>query len=88
MKSWNTRSGELYVKGELQVAVPVNFYYKHMARARVNKGRLYAGVDVSMDRTNLVIVDDDGGSETSTRSGSRRRLERVAVDTELGALSV
>jgi hypothetical protein len=86
LKSWNTRSGELYVKGELQVAVPVNFYYKHMARARVNKGRLYAGVDVSMDRTNLVIVDDDGGlrdvytfwfEEASRKGCSRHRARSI-----------
>jgi hypothetical protein len=60
VKSWNIRSGRLYVRGELQVAIPVDFYYKHMVRVRVNKGRLYAGVDVNVDRINLVIVDDDG----------------------------
>jgi hypothetical protein len=86
IKSWNTRSEELYVKGELQVAVPANFYYKHMARARVNKGRLYAGVDVNVDRINLAIVDDDGRlrdthtfwfEEASRRGCSRRRARSI-----------
>jgi hypothetical protein len=87
LKSWNTRSGELYVKGELQVAVPTNFYYKHMARARVNKGRLYAGVDVNIDGINLVIVDDDGRLrdtytfwfEEAPRKGCSRRRARSII---------
>jgi len=60
IKSWNVRGGKLYVGGELQIAVPIDFYYKHMARARVNKGRLYGGVDVNVDRINLAIVDSNG----------------------------
>jgi hypothetical protein len=60
IKSWNVRGGKLYVRGELQIAVPIDFYNKHMARARVNKGRLYGGVDVNVDRINLAIVDSNG----------------------------
>ncbi len=60
VKSWNVREGRLYVRGELQVAVPLDFYYKHMARYERNNGRLYAGVDVNVDRVNLAIVDCEG----------------------------
>jgi hypothetical protein len=59
VKSWNVRSGRLYVRGELQVAIPTDFYYKHMPRARANNGKLYGGVDVNVDRVNLVVVDGD-----------------------------
>jgi transposase len=87
VKSWNVRSGRLYVRGELQVAISIDFYYKHMARARVNKGRLYAGVDVNIDRINLVIVDDDGRLrdtytfwfEEASRKGCSRRRARSIV---------
>jgi IS605 OrfB family transposase len=86
VKSWNIRDGRLYVRGELQVAIPVDFYYKHMARVRVNKGRLYAGIDVNVDRINLVIVDDDGKfrdvctfwfEEASRKGCSRHRARSV-----------
>jgi len=60
IKAWNVRNGKLYVNGELQVAVPLNFYYKHMTRFKVNNGGLYGGVDVNVDRINLAIVDGDG----------------------------
>jgi len=60
VKSWNAREGRLYVRGELQVSIPIDFYYKHMARYRENRGRLYGGVDVNTDRVNLAIVDEHG----------------------------
>jgi len=60
IKSWNIRDGNLYVRGELQVAIPLEFYYKHMARYRRNSGRLYGGVDVNTDRINLAIVNEKG----------------------------
>jgi IS605 OrfB family transposase len=86
VKSWNTRSGELYIKGELQVAVPANFYYKHMTRARANSGKLYGGVDVNVDRINLVIIDGDGRlrdtytfwfEEASRKGCSRHRARSI-----------
>jgi hypothetical protein len=86
VKSWNIRDGRLYVRGELQVTIPVDFYYKHMARVRVNKGRLYAGIDVNVDRINLVIVDDDGRfrdvytfwfEEASRKGCSRHRARSI-----------
>jgi hypothetical protein len=59
VKSHGVRKGSLWLHGEVQVTISVDFYYEHMARVRVNKGRLYAGIDVNVDRINLVIVDND-----------------------------
>jgi hypothetical protein len=86
VKSWNARDGKLFIKGELQVAIPVDFYYKHMAKARANKGRLYGGVDVNVDRINLAIIDGDGRlrdiytfwfKEASRKGCSRHRARSV-----------
>ncbi|MCE4621561.1 MAG: hypothetical protein F7B95_03875, partial [Desulfurococcales archaeon] len=60
IKSWNTRNGVLYIKGELHISIPLSFYYKHVARYRSNNGKLYGGVDVNTDRINLAIVDEHG----------------------------
>jgi hypothetical protein len=87
VKSWNVRSGRLYVRGELQVAIPTDFYYKHMARASANNGKLYAGVDVNVDRISLVIVDGDGRLrdvytfwfEEASRKGCSRRKARSII---------
>jgi hypothetical protein len=56
VKSWNIRNGKLYVNGELQVSIPLDFYYKYVAKYKENQGQLYAGVDVNADRINLAIV--------------------------------
>jgi hypothetical protein len=86
VKSWNVRSGRLYVRGELQVAIPTDFYYKHTARASANKGKLYAGVDVNVDRINLAIVDGNGRlrdtytfwfEEASRKGCSRHRARSI-----------
>jgi len=60
VKSWNVREGRLYVRGELQVSIPIDFYYKHMARYREPKSNLTGGVDVNVDRVNLAIIDEKG----------------------------
>ncbi|MEB3860571.1 MAG: hypothetical protein LRS43_05105, partial [Desulfurococcales archaeon] len=60
VKSWNTRGGKPYVKGELQVSIPLDFYYKHMKKFEGNYGKLYGGVDVNTGRVNLAVVDDNG----------------------------
>jgi hypothetical protein len=54
------RNGQLWVHGEVQVTIPLDIYYEHMARHRRNNGRLFGGVDVNTDRINLVIIDEDG----------------------------
>ncbi len=38
----------------------MNFYYKHVAKVKVNNGRLYGGADVNVDRINLAVVDEEG----------------------------
>jgi len=58
IKSWNVRQGMLYVRGQLQVAIPYSFYVAHATRYRRNHGSLCAGVDVNTDRINLAIVED------------------------------
>ena len=60
IKSWNVRDGKLYVRGELQIAIPLDFYYEYMKRYEKNSGTLYAGVNVNTDRINLAIVDSEG----------------------------
>ena len=86
IKSWNVRNGELYVNGELQIAVPLDFYYKHITRFKTNNGRLYAGVDVNVDRINLAIVDEGGElrdvktfwfEETSRKGVTRHRARSI-----------
>lgn len=87
IKSWNTRDGELYVRGELQVAIPMDFYYKHMIRVRANKGRLYGGIDVNVDRINLAIVDSEKRPrdtytfwfEEASRKGCSRHRARSVI---------
>jgi len=87
VKSWNARGGKLFVRGELQVAIPTDFYYKHMPRASANNGKLYGGVDVNVDRVNLVIVDGDERLrdtytfwfEESSRKGCKRRRARSII---------
>jgi len=87
LKTWNVRNEKLYVGGELHVAVPLDFYYKHMTRYRRNYGRLYGGVDVNADRINLAIVDKFGRLrdvktfwfEDVVRKGYSRRKARVLI---------
>jgi hypothetical protein len=59
LKSYGIRKDRLWVCGEVQIIVPIDFYYKHMAKTRANKGRLYGGIDVNVDRINLAIVGSD-----------------------------
>jgi hypothetical protein len=61
LKSYGIRKGSLWVRGEVQITIPIDFYYEHVARVRANMGKLYGGVDVNVDRLNLAIVDGSGG---------------------------
>jgi len=54
------RNNQLWVHGEVQVTIPMDAYYEHMAKHRRNNGRLVGGVDVNADRFNLAIIDEDG----------------------------
>jgi hypothetical protein len=61
IKSYGIRKDRLWVCGDVQITIPIDFYYKHMARVKVNKGKLCGGVDVNVDRINLAIIDSNGG---------------------------
>jgi hypothetical protein len=54
------RNNQLWVRGEIHVAIPMDAYYEHMARHRRNAGKLIGGVDVNTDRINLAIIGEDG----------------------------
>jgi hypothetical protein len=81
IKSYGTRKDGLRIRGEVQIAIPIDFYYRHMARFREPRGGLIGGVDVNVDRLNLAIIDEKGNlrdcktfwfSEVATRGFSRR----------------
>jgi hypothetical protein len=76
------RSNQLWVHGEVQITVPMDIYYEHMARHRRNAGKLVGGVDVNADKLNLAIVDENGElidhrtfwfSETTARGFPRHK---------------
>ena len=60
IKGYGVRKGVVWISGEVQLTIPLTFYYRHMARYRANKGSLYGGVDVNVDRVNLAIIDNSG----------------------------
>ncbi len=60
VKDYGARKDKLWVHGEIQLTIPLDFYYKYMIRYKRNYGRLYGGVDVNTDRINLAIVDRYG----------------------------
>jgi hypothetical protein len=60
VRDYGVRNNQLWVRGEVQITVPLDLYYRHMARHKRNAGRLFGGVDVNADRINLAIIDDGG----------------------------
>jgi hypothetical protein len=94
VKDYGVRKGDLWVRGEIQITISVDFYYKHIAKVRVNNGRLYGGVDVNVDRVNLAIVDEEGRlrdvktfwfREVATR-GFQRRAGRSIIGAKIHEL--
>ncbi|NOZ31454.1 MAG: hypothetical protein GXO68_05880, partial [Crenarchaeota archaeon] len=87
INDYGVRKTNLWIHGEIQLTIPLDFYYKHMARYGRNNGRLYGGVDVNTDRLNLAIVDKYGKLrdvktfwfEDATRRGYPRRRARVLI---------
>jgi len=87
IKDYGVRKSRLWVHGEIQLTIPIDFYYKHMTRYRRNYGRLYGGVDVNADRINLAIVDKYGKLrdvktfwfEDATRKSYPKRKARVLI---------
>jgi len=60
VRDYGVRNNQLWVHGEIQVTVPLDVYYEHMARHKRNSGRFIGGVDVNTDRINLAIIDSIG----------------------------
>jgi len=86
IRDYGVRESKLWIRGEIQLTIPLEFYYKHMARFRRNYGKLYGGVDVNVDRINLAIVDKDGKlrdtytlwfREVTARGFPRRRARSI-----------
>jgi hypothetical protein len=86
IKDYGVRKNMLWVHGEIQLTIPIDFYYKHVARYRRNYGELYGGVDVNVDRMNLAIVDRYGRlrdvktfwfKDASRKGVSRRRARSI-----------
>jgi hypothetical protein len=82
VRDYGVRNNQLWVHGEVQVTVPLDVYYEHMARHKRNGGKLFGGVDVNTDRINLAIIDEDGElidhrtfwfSEVTTRGFPKHR---------------
>jgi hypothetical protein len=87
LKSYGIKECNLWVQGEVQITIPIDFYYKHMARAKADNGKLYGGVDVNVDRINLAIVNGGGELrdvytfwfEEASRKGCSRQRARSIV---------
>jgi len=86
VKNYGIRKGNLWIRGEVQITVPIDFYYKHMVRCREPKGSLIGGIDVNVDRLNLAVIDERGNlrdsktfwfSEATTRGFSRRSARSI-----------
>ena len=60
INGYGVRDNNVWVHGEVQLTIPIEFYYRHMVRYEQNNGRLFGGVDVNVDRINLTIVDEGG----------------------------
>jgi len=94
IKSYGVEEGDLWVQEEVQITIPIDFYYKHMSKARVNNGRLYGGVDVNVDRINLVIIDDSGSLrdihtfwfEEASRKGCNKHRARSIIGMKIHKL--
>jgi len=86
IKSYGVKGSGLWVQGEVQITIPIDFYYKHATRHKAGAGSLYGGVDVNVDRLNLAIIDGGGNlrdthtfwfEEASRRGCSRRKARSI-----------
>jgi hypothetical protein len=82
VRDYGVRNNQLWVHGEVQVTIPMDAYYEHMARHKKNSGKLFGGVDVNTDRINLAIINEDSElidhktfwfSETTARGFPKHR---------------
>ncbi len=91
IRDYGVRRNILWVHGEIQVTIPLDFYYKHMIRYIENNGRLYGGVDVNSDRINLAIIDMYGNLRDTytfwfrevTARGYPRRRARIIIGMKI-----
>ncbi len=91
IKDYGVRRGKLWIRGEVQLTIPIDFYYRHMVRYRRNYGKLYGGVDINTDRINLAIVDDRGNLRDTytfwfrevTARGFPRRKARTIIGMKI-----
>lgn len=91
IKDYGVRKNILWIHGEIQLTMSIDFYYKYMARYKWNYGRLYGGVDVNTDRINLAIIDRYGRLrdvktfwfEETARKGYPRRRARSVIGTRI-----
>lgn len=60
IRGFGERGRTLWVSGEVQVTLPLGFYYEVMRRGATATGELVAGVDVNVDRISVAIVDSLG----------------------------
>lgn len=58
LKRFGSRKGVLFTHGEIQISVDYDFYLEVMRKFEQPKGNNVAGIDVNLDRINLVIVRD------------------------------
>ncbi len=86
IRDYGARKSGLWVHGEIQLTIPLDFYYRHMTRYKRNYGKLYGGIDVNTDRINLAIVDDRGNfrdtytfwfREVTARGFPRRKAKTI-----------
>ena len=86
VKDYGIRKNVLWVHGEVQITIPIDFYYKHMTRYREPRGSLIGGMDANVDRLNLAIIDEKGNlrdcktfwfRETTTRGFPRKSARSI-----------
>ncbi|MCD6491219.1 MAG: hypothetical protein ACP6IQ_06800 [Candidatus Njordarchaeia archaeon] len=91
IKDYGVRKNKVWVHGEIQLTIPLSFYYRYMRRFEKNKGKLFGGVDMNCDRINLAIVDRFGRlrdvktfwfRETTAR-GFPKRKARVIIGMKI-----
>lgn len=86
IRGYGIRRSRLWVHGEIQLTIPIGFYYRHIKRYKRNNGRLYGGIDANVDRINLAIVDNRGNlrdiytfwfREVTARGFPRRKARSI-----------
>ncbi len=85
LKGFGVRKGMLWAHGEVHLSTPYRFILEHFRRYRRNRGRLYDGVDVNVDRVNLAIVDRYGRLRDTKTFWLEEAARKKRRDRGLGA---